>query len=136
MTKVHALLDAYAQAVYQKDIDQLLKLYTEDVVVYDALNQWHYHGKQDWRRGLTEWFQELEEDRYRVTFSQVETEFDNTIAGLHAIVLYEGISPDTNYHLQTRLTMFLKRVGDDWQICHEHTSLPVHKTGGTTVTAT
>lgn len=133
MTKIHQVLDAYAQAIYQKDLNQLLNLYTDDVVVYDVQDHWVYHGKTEWRGGLSAWFNQLGDDLCRVTFNNLQAEFDASIAGLHAIVNYEGISKVENYELTTRITMFLRRVGDEWKISHEHTSLPVRKSDGTMI---
>lgn len=130
MTKIHQVLDAYAQAIYQKDLDQLMQLYTEDVVAFDVIERWEYQGKAQWKLGMGDSFQRLGNDLCRVTFSNLKAEFDEHVAGLHAIVNYQMISQGENYDKLYRITMFLRKVGDDWKISHEHVSLPVRKADG------
>lgn len=130
MIHIEALLDAYSQAVYQKDVDQLLALYTDDVIVFDAFDNWEYRGKAAWGEAVSRWFDDTGDDVVRITFNQTQSEFDGNIGGLSAEVLYEGFGKEEDYVMTNRITLGLRKVGSDWKISHEHTSLPVKQTTG------
>lgn len=130
MIKIEALLDAYSQAVYQKNIDQLLALYTDDVVVFDAFDNWEYRGKPAWGEAVSRWFDDMGDDLVRITFNQTHSEFDDNVGGINAEAHYEGISKTENYSMTNRMTLGLRKVGGDWKISHEHTSLPIKQTTG------
>lgn len=130
MKRIESLLDAYSQAVYQKDIDQLMTLYTDDVVVFDAFDNWEYRGKAAWGEAVERWFTDLGDDLMRITFNQTHVEFDDNVGGLSAEVHFEGISAVKDYAMTNRITLGLRREGNDWKISHEHTSLPVKQTTG------
>ena len=133
MIKIEALLDAYSQAVYQKDLTQLMALYTDDVVVFDAFDNWEYRGKPAWSQAIAAWFNKMGDDLIRITFNQTNAEFDDHVGGISAEALYEGIGKTENYTMTNRITLGLRKDGNDWKISHEHTSLPVKQTTGQSI---
>jgi len=42
-------MDAYADAVYDKDLEAFAALYAEGVHVFDSWGQWQYDGIDAWR---------------------------------------------------------------------------------------
>lgn len=122
---VGAVFDRYAQAVYQKDVSQMMANYTDDVIVFDAFDTWVFRGKDAWRGQIIDWFEGLGNDLCRVTFSQVNTFADEANAAVSADVLYEPLGQVTIPSLHCRITFFLRKIDDDWKISHEHTSAPL-----------
>ena len=127
---VETLMSAYHDAVWAKDADAFLALFTEDVRIFDLWTQWSYQGIKAWRTMVVSWFGGLNADRDRVTFSEVETVVSGELAVVHALVRFTAVSAENVdlRSMQERLTWTLRRdkaVDGPWRIAHQHTSVPV-----------
>jgi ketosteroid isomerase-like protein len=121
------LLQAYAAAARTKDVDAFMRLYADDVRVFDAWGVWSYEGAPAWRKMIETWFGSLGDEGVRVAFDDVVTTLAPGFAHLTAIVTYAGVSAsdETLRSMQNRLTWVLRDGSAGWQVIHEHTSLPV-----------
>jgi ketosteroid isomerase-like protein len=120
------LLDAYAAAVWTKDVDALMALYDPAVVVFDAWGVWSYDSAAAWRKAVQNWLGSLGEQSVKVSFEDVVERAGADLATLSATVTYAGVSPagEVVQSMQNRLSWALARKGGDWRIVHEHTSAP------------
>lgn len=124
MLRVQSLINAYAQAVKDRDIEAFLALYDTDTTVFDAFDHWVYSGNHQWRAVPTDWFTELGSDMIQVTFRDVQAEGVGTMRLVHALVDYQSqAQPDRT--MTNRISWIVKQLGDDWKIVHEHTSVPI-----------
>jgi len=56
-SEVRALLDSWSHAIRMKDIDQLMSLYSPDVVYFDCVNRTDFGGDSiPWRK-MESWHQ-------------------------------------------------------------------------------
>lgn len=121
------LLSAYRDAVLARDVDALMRLYADDVRVFDTWGVWSYEGRTAWRQMIEGWFGSLGDDRVRVDFSEVRMAAGADCAGLSATVGYAAVSAEgqTLRSMHNRLSWLLQKRGNAWLVVHEHTSAPV-----------
>lgn len=121
------LLDRYRAAVFDKDVEGLLALYTDNVHVFDAWNVWEYDGAPAWRSAFEAWFGSLQDETVQVDVADVRTDEGSDLAFVSAVVTYTAVSGKgaALRSLQNRLTWVLGRREGTWKIVHEHTSVPV-----------
>ncbi len=121
------LLAAYTAAVLARDVAAFMRLYADDVRVFDTWGVWSYEGSAAWRQMIEGWFGSLGDERVRVGFDGVRITAGAEMAGLSATVTYAGLSPEGQElrAMNNRLTWLLQRREGRWQVLHEHTSAPV-----------
>lgn len=121
------VIDAYKTAVFEKNVDAFINLYSENVWVFDAWSAWSYDSLESWRKMVDEWFVSLGNERVKVNFEEVRAIDEQELTIVTSIVTYAGYSAEgKNLHaLQNRLTWTLKPEGNAMRIIHEHTSVPV-----------
>ncbi len=121
------VLEAYKAAVFSKDVDAFMRLYDQQVRVFDAWGVWSYEGAAAWRGMIEGWFSSLGNERVKVTMDDVQTAGGQELAVVSAIVSYAGVSAEGEdlRSMQNRITWALKPEGSDWKIVHEHTSAPI-----------
>jgi len=126
--KIEELLDAYASAVREKDVDRFVGLYADEVRVFDMWGRWSYDGEDAWRQMATEWFGSLGSDQVAVEFADVQTNVGDEVAVASAFVTYKGLSADGEQRraMSNRMTWALRKTPDGtWTVVHEHSSAPV-----------
>lgn len=126
MSTIKSLFDAYAKAVFEKDIEGFLALFDEDVRVFDMW-AWSYDGSPAWREMVTGWFGSLGADRDVVTFEDVRVTENGEMGVASAFARFAAVSEkgEELRFLQNRLTWVVRRNAGAWKIVHEHTSGPV-----------
>jgi ketosteroid isomerase-like protein len=119
--------EAYRAAVFEKDSAALMRLFAENVRVFDTWGVWSYEGAGPWRRMVEGWLSSLGTERVKVTFDDVRIETGSPLSCLSAIVTYAAVSPEGAElrSLQNRLSWVLRSTGSGWVVIHEHTSAPV-----------
>jgi uncharacterized protein (TIGR02246 family) len=130
--EVRRLLDEYAAAVLDKDVARFMRLYHEDLRVFDMWDSWSYEGRSRWREAVTAWFASLAGDRVDVEFDSVDIDIFGACAVADAFVTYSHLASDgSRDRAQTnRLTWVLVETAGRWSIRHEHTSAPVDPESG------
>ena len=121
------VLDAYASAVYARDVDAFMRLYDPKVRVFDTWGIWAYDGAAAWRVAIEGWFASLGTERVKVRFDDVDVLGAGEFRSLSAIVTYAGVSAqgDPLRAMQNRLTWTLRMSGHVLRVVHEHTSAPI-----------
>ena len=121
------VIGSYAAAVLARDVDAFMRLYHPAVRVFDAWGVWLYEGAPAWRIAVEGWFASLGSERVKVSFSEVQSAADHTVAVVSAIVTYaaESAQGDPLRSMQNRITWVLRESGHVFRIAHEHTSAPV-----------
>ncbi len=124
---VNTVIEAYRQAVFDRDVEAFMLLYAPGVRVFDAWSVWSYEGAEAWRVSVDGWLSSLGEDRVRVTVQDLQVHGERPLLVASAVFRYAAISSSgvELRALQNRLTWALRQEGDAWKIVHEHTSLPV-----------
>ena len=128
---VQEALARYCAAAYDKNVDDFVSLYADDVHVFDMWNSWEMRGIDAWRAMAMGWFSSLGDERVVVTSRDVTSSQSGDVAVGHATLTYTAVSADGQElrSLDNRITLALRRVGNAWKIFHEHTSGPIdHQT--------
>lgn len=122
------LLQRYAQAVYNKDVEGFVSVYDSNVCIYDTWNEWESHGTEAVRAMATGWFESLGKEKVRVEFTQVEV-----FQSAHQTVWvgafkFDGLSEDDEIlrSISNRWTWVIKESDEGFKVVHEHSSLPVN----------
>ena len=126
-TSILALLAAYKEAVFRKDITAFVALYDPSVCVFDMWGEWQYEGIEAWQKMVSGWFSSLGSERVRVGAENVKGVALGELAMLHGIVSYTAESADGTKlrAMENRLSWIVKKDAQAWKIIHEHTSAPV-----------
>ena len=124
---VSSVIESYRQAVFDRDVDALMRLYAPDARVFDAWNAWSYEGADAWRVCVHGWLSNLGDDRVCVTAEGVQVHGAPPQLVASAVFRYAAIErADQELRaIDNRLTWVLRLDGDAWKIVHEHTSMPV-----------
>jgi uncharacterized protein (TIGR02246 family) len=132
-TPVTQAMDAYSAAVNAKDVDAFVRIYDDNVHVFDSWGQWEYVGIKAWHEMVTQWFGSLGDERVEVEFTDVRSVVGDELAFGHAAVTFTAISSEGNRlrAMTNRLSVGLEKRGGVWKIVHEHTSLPIDMESGT-----
>jgi len=126
MSDIKSLFDAYAKAVYEKNVEGFLALFDDEIRVFDMW-AWSYDGVSAWQEMVTGWFGSLGVDRDVVTFEEIRISESGEMGVASAFARFAAVSEkgEELRFLQNRLTWVLRRKAGMWKIIHEHTSGPV-----------
>jgi ketosteroid isomerase-like protein len=125
--QIHRVLERYKSTVFAKDLEGFMRLYSENVRIFDTWEAWSYEGKKAWRPVIEKWFSSLGEETVAVSLEDIQVIVGADMAIAGAIVTYAAVSAAglTLRSIQNRFSVALAREGDDWLIIHEHTSVPI-----------
>lgn len=135
--EIRAVIDAWLDAVRAGDVDRICALYAENLRAFDAVSQLQFTGRESYRE---HWAVCLAAAPGPMVFElhDVHIEVDGALAFSHYLsrcgVIEKDRSEKTSWF---RGTQCFRRTADDWQIVHEHFSLPFDmKTGAMLFDAT
>ena len=125
--EVDRIIGSYEAAVHARDIESFMRLYHPTVRVFDAWGVWLYEGAPAWQVAVEGWFASLGSERVKVTFSELQSTAEHSMAVVTAIVTYAAQSAQGEplRSMQNRLTWVLRETGHVFRIAHEHTSAPL-----------
>ncbi len=121
------MLEAYKTAVYERDAEAFLSLYSTQARVFDTWAVWVYEDTASRRQEIENWFSSLAQERVMVSFEDVHITTSQELAILTATGRFAALGVDgtESRAMQNRLTWALKKEHDRWLIVHEHTSAPI-----------
>ena len=131
MTQLHDVADrfmtSYRAAVFDQDVDAFMRLYADDVRVFDTWGAWSYEGAPAWRKVVSNWLSSLGTERVRVTMDDVRVTGSLDMVLITGVVTYAGVAADGAplRAMQNRLTWVIRSEGGTSRIVHEHTSAPI-----------
>lgn len=122
------VLNSYKKAVYEKNVEDFVALYDQDIHVFDMWGQWSHHGLAVWRKMAEEWFGSLGVERVAVDFEDIKIKTSDKLAYASAFAKFAAVANDGQVirYLQNRLTCVLELKNGQWKIIHEHTSGPIN----------
>jgi ketosteroid isomerase-like protein len=121
--------DLYTKAVRNSNVDEFVKLFEEDVRIFDMWDEWSANGANSCRQMATEWFSSLGKEHVQVSFFDIEISESPTIAFLTGFVRFSGHAEDGKQlrFLDERMTIILRRQkSGEWKVAHQHMSGPVN----------
>lgn len=122
---IQSVFDRYVAAVQAADVEALLSLYADDVHVFDMMEPFERHGNETSREPIEAWFSH-ENGQQSCVIEDLHIEESGDLALARASVCYGMTMADgTKEQMWNRATWGLRRVGEEWKIILEHTSVPL-----------
>jgi ketosteroid isomerase-like protein len=121
---VRDLLDTRVDACQKKDIDQLMSIYSSDIVYFDVVPPLQFRGAAEVRRNFARWFNE-----YDGPIGLETHELDVAVAGdvafAHMLHLDSGARNNgVDGAVWIRSTVCCRYSNGKWLVTHEHISMP------------
>lgn len=132
-SEVSALFDARSDAMRRKDIDQLMSLYTPDVVYFDIVPPLRYAGSALLRERFTRWFEGWD-GVIGMEIGELVVIAGGDVAAAHMLLRASGTRTNgrqVDYWVRTSNSC--RRSDTGWLMSHEHVSLPVDLERGTVI---
>ncbi len=123
-----ALLERYANAVYNKDVESFISIYDNNVLVYDTWEEWIKKDVKEIKSMATEWFDSLGNEKVKVEFTEVRVlESADQIVWIGEFKFY-GLDQEDQIlrNISNRWTWVLKNFNGTLKVVHEHSSLPIN----------
>ena len=125
---IHAVLrrriEALAQAIRDKDLDQLMTFYAPDVEVFDLRASLNVVGVGAYRNNLEHWFSSFE-GPLGFELHNLRIALGEPTAFCHYLALVTGARPGGRISgYWVRGTTGFERRGGEWLVTHEHISQP------------
>ncbi|KAB0500057.1 YybH family protein [Pseudomonas vancouverensis] len=129
-TQIQNLIEAYRQAVIAKNVDQIMALYADDIVSFDAVKALQFKGKAAYRAHWQDCM-EMCPGPHIFEFHDIRIEAGQETAFAHWLAHCGG----TNDKGETqscwmRGTAGYRQVNGVWAIVHEHWSAPFDMASG------
>jgi len=118
---VRQMLEAWLQAVRDRNIAGILADHAPDMVMFDMPPPAALHGIEAYRRSWDVFF-----PWFRGVFdlSDLTVTAGEDVAFCHGLIRCGGADPDgTKSELQVRLTVGYRKIGGRWAVTHEHHSV-------------
>lgn len=131
--QIRSLLDEWVNALWVKDIEKIMLLYSPDVVTFDVVPPLQYVGTQAYENSFRRMFESFQGP---IAFEtrDLSVEVGTDLAFTHSLVRTTGtITSGQDIDRWLRRTVCFRKVSGKWLVAHEHVSLPVDPESGTAV---
>ena len=121
---VRRRIEALAQAIRDKNLDELMTFYARDVEVFDVRFSINLLGAAAYRNNFEHWFESFE-GPLGFEHHSLRIVVDEEVAFCHYLALITGARPGgrTSGYWVRGTTCFERRDGE-WLVTHEHISTP------------
>jgi ketosteroid isomerase-like protein len=118
--RIRELIREWHAAVLAKDAEALIQHYAPDVVVFDVVPPASSTGAARYRQSWQSWFDSMKSP---IVFemNDVAVMVSGDLAVAHSVNRV-GTSEQVNV---VRATVCFRRIEGDWQVVHEHASVPL-----------
>jgi ketosteroid isomerase-like protein len=121
--EIRTLLDTWAAAVRARDMRQILAHHTSDILMFDVPPPTALRGIEEYERSWQPFFASFA-GAITWELSDVTVQAGSDVGFATALVRCAGDKPaGGSFDLAVRLTVGLRKIGDQWQIVHEHHSV-------------
>jgi ketosteroid isomerase-like protein len=117
----------YKQSAWDKDSENMIRLYDEKVVIFDMWMHGYQNGLATWSVVIKDWLGSLGEEKVNVIFEMIEVREGDNVGFASALINYQAVSADQDIlrSMKNRITIAFIRQGDKWKVVHQHTSAPI-----------
>ena len=121
--QIRQLIEDWAQAVRNRDIEAILAHHSEDVVMYDVPKPFQSIGIDAYRKTWDLFFSFTKSGVFDIQELRIFS--DEKVAFCFAAMKCADKSDTGKFvELDFRLTVGLKKINNQWTIIHEHHSVP------------
>lgn len=132
---IRELIDQQIRAVRDKNIDQALKNYHEDVLSFDVVDPLRFIGIDAIRKRLEEWFSTFQ-GPIENEIKDLKIELSGNVAFCSRLNHVNAIKVDGGkLDMWWRETTCFKKIDGRWMITHVHSSVPFNTQNGKASTA-
>ncbi len=129
--RIRGLIEERAEAVRAKDVDALMAHHAPDVLMFDALNPLQYKGADAVRERAEQWFSWYQGPiGYEVRDLSV-TAGDEAAFCRYLYRVSGTMTNGSEVDMWVRSTVCFRKMGGEWLVTHEHTSVPFDAESGT-----
>jgi uncharacterized protein (TIGR02246 family) len=122
--QVRSLIEDWAKAVREKDIDGILAFHTDDIVMFDVPPPFQSKGIQAYKK-TWDTFYNWSKDSGVFDIEELTVVAGNDVAFGYASMHCAGYDDAGELEkIRFRLTIGLEKIGGKWMIKHEHHSVP------------
>lgn len=123
LAAVRTLVENWAQAVRDRDIDAILAHHSQDIVMFDVPPPLQSTGLDAYRKTWELFFKYTKEGVFDV--QELHVTAGETVAFCFAKMRCEDTYKSDEYvPIDFRLTIGLEKINGQWTITHEHHSVP------------
>lgn len=128
--QIRRLLEDWADAVHNKDIDLVMACYAPDIVAFDMIPPLRYEGKDAYRKNWQMGFDCCQEAMEMQTHDLQLTVGDE-VAFCHRLIRIRGTMENgQEFDNWARWTSCFRKIDGRWLITHEHVSVPIDMESG------
>ena len=120
---IHELVERWARAVRNRDLEGILSNHATDILMFDVPPPVQSKGIEAYKKTWDLFF--AWSDRpviFEITDMNVTASTD--VAFVAALMRCAGLEHGERIELEFRLTIGLRKIGDQWMVLHEHHSIP------------
>ncbi|MBW4683805.1 MAG: nuclear transport factor 2 family protein [Komarekiella atlantica HA4396-MV6] len=122
--QIRQLIAEQQSAICAKDVDQIMSHYATEVIIFDVKPPFQIKGKGAFRRVWEECLPYFP-DSFEIETRDLNITVSDDLAVAHWLSHFTAMEPD-HPAMQTwmRITAVCQRNQGEWQILHEHISVP------------
>jgi ketosteroid isomerase-like protein len=122
-TQIRQLVENWAKAVRNKDMDGILAHHSDNFVMYDVPEPFQSIGLEAYRKTWDLFFINTKPGVFDI--HEINIVADDNVGFAYAKMQCADKSNTADFvALDFRLTIGLKKINDQWTILHEHHSIP------------
>ena len=121
---IRELVESWARAVRAKDFDGILANHSTDMLMFDVPPPIQSNGIQAYKKTWDLFFS-WSDDPVVFDIKHMDITAGTDVAFVAALMRCAGTEKNgERIDLEFRLTIGLRKIGDQWMILHEHHSIP------------
>ena len=121
---IRELVESWARAVRAKDLDGILANHSTDILMFDVPPPLQSKGIEAYKK-TWELFFSWSNDPVVFDIKDMDIIAGSDVAFVAALMRCAGTEKNgERIELEFRLTIGLRRIGDQWMVLHEHHSIP------------
>ncbi|MBE9167974.1 nuclear transport factor 2 family protein [Pleurocapsales cyanobacterium LEGE 06147] len=123
-TQIQQLISEQQRAICAKDVDRIMSHYATEIIMFDVMPPFQTKGKAAIRK-MWEDCLPCFPDSFVIETRDLKITVSDTLAVAHWLFRFTGMEPD-HPAMQTwmRVTAVCQNNQGNWQILHEHISVP------------
>ena len=124
-SEIRQMFEEFEQAMRAKDIERIMSFYAPETVAFDMMPPLRFLGKDQYRKSWEKGFEMMQGD-WDFEQRDLNVQVSGSLAFCHALNHARGTLKDgENVDTWMRWTCCLRKIDGNWQIVHEHNSVPI-----------
>ncbi|MBD2095970.1 nuclear transport factor 2 family protein [Trichocoleus sp. FACHB-591] len=126
-TQIRQLIVEQQQAICSKDVDQIMSCYAHEIILFDVKPPFQTKGKEAVRQ-LWEDSLPYFPDSFEMEIRDLTVTANDNLATAHWLFRFQGEQDHPATQMWMRATAVYQKHQGNWQILHEHISVPFDPT--------